>query len=239
MPASMRQTIARYMTLSKQSIPHYYLTRRADVSAALHLREVWNTGRGKEDQITVNDLMLRAVALALGEHPQFNGFYREDGFQPEPTINLGVAIALPEGLIAPAILDCASLPIEEIARCSRDLSKRARLGKLKAAEYTGATFTVSNLGMYQVDSFTAIIVPPQVGILAVGAIIDVIVPRNGQPVFTREITLTLSADHRATDGTEGAHFLGAIVGYLQDPQTLFKGSGTNLWPRDAGAEWSV
>lgn len=221
MATSIRQAIARAMTLSKQTIPHYYLTARADVSDALARREDWNAAHADDDRISINDLVVKAGALALERHPQFNGYYVNDAFQPEARINVGVAIALPEGLIAPAVLDCQALPLREIARRGRDLIRRARQGQLRASEYTSATFTVSNLGMYNVDSFTAIIVPPQVAILAVGVVMEVPVRRGDSWVPARQLTLTLSADHRATDGAQGAQFVAEIVAALQDPERLF------------------
>jgi len=221
MATAMRQAIARHMTYSKQHIPHYYLTMRPDVSAAMQWRNEWNIGREKDDTISVNDLMVKATALALTKHPEFNGFYREDGFQPQPQINLGIAIALPDGLIAPALLDCGALSMAEIAQRSRDLVARARKGVLKADEYTAATFTITNLGMYHVESFTAIIVPPQVAILAVGSVEEAPAMRDGVLTAAHPVALTLSGDHRATDGAEGARFLGDIVEYLQHPAQLF------------------
>lgn len=218
---SIRQAIGRQMTLSKQTIPHYYLTARADMSDVLARREAWNAGRAKEARVSVNDVIVKSVALALGQHPRFNGSYVNDAFQGEERINVGVAIALDEGLIAPAILDCQSLSLDEIARQSKDLYSRARQGRLRAAEYASATFTVTNLGMYGIDSFTAIIVPPQVAILAAGTTTEVPVLRDGTWVARQQLTLTLSADHRATDGAEGARFLTEIVSTLEQPEKLF------------------
>ena len=221
MPTPMRQAIARYMTFSKQHIPHYYLTMRPDVSAALEQRAAWNAGRAKEDTISVNDLLVKAVALALAKHPEFNGYYQEDAFQPQTRLNIGIAIALPDGLIAPALLDCQELSLAEIAQRSRDLAARARQGVLKATEYTAATFTITNLGMYHVESFAAIIVPPQVAILAVGSVEEAPALRDGVLTTVHPVALTLSGDHRATDGAEGARFLGEIVSCLQNPAVLF------------------
>lgn len=221
MPSSMRQAIARHMTYSKQQIPHYYLTMRPEMSAAMNQREEHNAGRTKEETISVNDLIVKAVALALEAHPEFNGYFQDGEFRHQERINLGIAIALPDGLIAPALLDCAGLSLDDIARQSRDLAARARAGTLRADEYTAATFTITNLGMYHVDSFTAIIVPPQVGILAVGALQAAPALVDGELVTERRAALTLSADHRATDGAEGARLLGEIVSCLQNPQKLF------------------
>jgi pyruvate dehydrogenase E2 component (dihydrolipoamide acetyltransferase) len=226
MPTSMRQTIARYMTLSKQTIPHYYLGRPADVTEALRGRERWNADRPPAERASVNDLVVRAAARALLRHPNFNAHYIDNGLQLQPAVNIGVAISLADGLIAPALLGCADpaamtvLGLAEVAQRSKDLAERARQGKLKASEYTGATFTVSNLGMYGVETFTAIIVPPQVAILAVGAAAEVLAPGTAGPITVRRMQLTLSADHRATDGAEGARFLADIVAALEDAAWL-------------------
>ncbi|MHB9130301.1 MAG: dihydrolipoamide acetyltransferase family protein [Armatimonadota bacterium] len=221
MATPMRQAIARHMTYSKQNIPHYYLTMRPDIGTTLAQRDVVNAGRAKEEKISVNDLFTRAVALALEKHPEFNGYYKDGEFQHQDRINIGIAIALPDGLIAPALLDCQSLSLDEIARRSKDLAARAKQGTLRAEEYTAATFTTTNLGMYNVDSFAAIIVPPQVGILAVGAVIETPALRGGELTALQSVALTLSGDHRATDGAEGAQFLGEVVLCLQNPTTLF------------------
>ena len=222
MPSPMRQAIARHMTYSKQQIPHYYLTMRADISAALDRREDWNTDHDAADAISVNDLVLKATALALVAHQEFNGYFQEGEFHPQPRVNLGVAIALPDGLVAPAILDCQELDMVTIAQRSRDLAVRARKGTLRAEEYTTATFTITNLGMFQVDSFAAIIVPPQVGILAVGSALTAPALQDGELVTLHPMALTLSGDHRATDGAEGARFLGDLVANLQHPDRLFE-----------------
>lgn len=221
MASPMRQAIARHMTHSKQTIPHYYLTMPADVGAALDRREAWNADHPEDARVSVNDLVVKAAALALAQHPEFNGFYQEDDYHPQEAINIGIAIALPDGLVAPALLALRDVPIDEIGRRGRDLVARTRQKTLKAHEYTAATFTITNLGMYHVESFAAIIVPPQVGILAVGGVVETPVPREGGWAAARVIKLTLSGDHRATDGAQGAQFLGEIVSCLENPDNLF------------------
>ncbi len=221
MPTPMRQAIARHMTYSKQNIPHYYLSMRPEISAVLAAREAWNAGRAKEDTVSINDVMVKATALALQQHPHFNAFYQHDEVQPQARINIGVAIALPDGLVAPALLDCQTLSLADIARRSRDLAARARQGSLRAEEYTAATFTITNLGMYHVDSFQAIIVPPQVGILAIGGVTEQPCWRNDTVMAGHFVVLTLSGDHRATDGAQGALFMGELVSCLQNPTSLF------------------
>jgi pyruvate dehydrogenase E2 component (dihydrolipoamide acetyltransferase) len=217
----MRQAIARHMTFSKQNIPHYYLTMTAEMGAAMERRAAWNAAHAEDARVSVNDLLVKAAALALEKHPRFNAFYQEDDVRPQEGINIGIAIALPDGLIAPAILGCGGLAIDEIGRRSRDLAARAKQKTLKAEEYTAATFTITNLGMYNVDSFAAIIVPPQVGILAVGSVQETPVVHDGEIVIARRASLTLSGDHRATDGAEGATFLGEIISCLRNPESLF------------------
>ncbi|OPZ85210.1 MAG: Dihydrolipoyllysine-residue acetyltransferase component of pyruvate dehydrogenase complex [bacterium ADurb.Bin429] len=221
MASPMRQAIARHMTFSKQNIPHYYLTMTAEMGAAMEARTAWNAAHPEEARVSVNDLIVKAAVLALEKHPRFNAFYQEDDVRPQAHINIGIAIALPDGLIAPAILDCGGLAIDEIGRRSRDLAARAKQKTLKADEYTAATFTITNLGMYNVDSFAAIIVPPQVGILAVGSVRETPTVTDGQVVIARQLSLTLSGDHRATDGAEGATFLGEIISCLRNPENLF------------------
>lgn len=221
MATPMRRAIARHMSYSKQNIPHYYLTTRPDIAAAMDQRETWNADKPKSEHISVNDLMVKATALALTKYPAFNGYYRDDAFQPQERINIGIAIALPDGLVAPALLDCGALPLVEIARRSKDLAARAREGTLRAEEYSAATFTITNLGMYDIDSFLAIIVPPQVGILAVGSVNEVPALRDGEIITRHPVALTLSGDHRATDGAEGAQLLREVVACLQNPASLF------------------
>lgn len=226
MNTKMRQAIARYMVLSKQTIPHYYLTRYVDISNALIWRAQWNKGREKDSQASINDLILKATSLALEKHPQFNGYFLDNSFQCISNINIGIAISLPDGLIAPAILNCQSLSMDELVQRRQDLIKRAKDGKLKSSEYNEGTFTISNLGMYHVDIFTAIIIPPQVSILAVGAVNDSLICQDGKILVAQRIALTLSADHRVTDGAEGALFLGEIIQNLQQDY-LFNRNGSS------------
>ncbi len=221
MASPMRQAIARHMSHSKQNIPHYYLTMSADMGAAMARRTAWNAAHDEDARVSVNDLVVKAAAIALASHPRFNAFYQDDDGHPQARINIGIAVALPDGLIAPAILGCQALTIDEIGRRGRDLAARARQKTLKAEEYTAGTFTITNLGMYNVDSFAAIIVPPQVAILAVGSVMETPAVHDGHIIVARRAALTLSADHRASDGAEGALFLGEIISCLQNPEILF------------------
>ena len=216
----MRQAIARNMTRSKQEIPHVYITAAIDMTRAVDLRQQLNETLSAEARVSVNDMVLRACALALRGHPVFNASYTEEGITVHPQINIGMAIALPEGLVAPAILECDKKSVAEIAQASKSLAERARAGRLTAQEYTGGTFTVTNLGMHQVESFSAIITPPQTGALAVGAVQQEAVARGGQVQAASVMRVTLSLDHRAADGAQGALFLKDVRALLENPVRL-------------------
>lgn len=219
--SKMRQTIARRMTQSKQQAPHFYVTMRLDMTEAVRLRERLNeVAESDEDKLSINDMILKAVAMALQKHPQLNATLTEDGIQQHEQINLGVAVALEEGLIAPAVTDVAGKSLQEIVRASKDLLRRTRDGKLRPEEYGQGTFTVSNMGMFGVDEFVAIINPPQAGILAVGAVKKAPVVYEGQVAVRQVMALTLSADHRVVDGAYGARFLGEVKRILENPVTL-------------------
>ena len=216
----MRQTIARRMTQSKQEMPHFYVTASIDMTKAMALREELNELWAGEARLTVNDLIIKASALALAKFPAFNSHYADGVIKPGPAINIGVAIALEDGLIAPAILDCGSKTLKEISVASRDLSTRARNGVLKPEEYTEATVAISNLGMFQVDSFIAIINPRQSASIAVGSVTKQPVVRDGQITVADIMQCTISADHRVVNGAEAAQFVNEIKGYLERPSSL-------------------
>lgn len=217
----MRLAIARRMAQSKREIPHFYLATEIDMTAALGLRKELNDAAQEGDsKITVNDLVLRAVAKALKRHPRFNASFAGDHIDLHKAIHLGMAIALPEGLIAPAILDCQDKSLGQIAAATKDLIERARNGVLRADEYTAATFNISNLGPYGIDSFTAIITYPQAASLAVGTVQEKPVARAGQVVVRQMMTATLSVDHRVNDGATAAEFLKHIKDLLEKPAGL-------------------
>jgi pyruvate dehydrogenase E2 component (dihydrolipoamide acetyltransferase) len=216
----MRQAIARRMTQSKREAPHYYLTMDIDMTEAERLRRQLNEAAEGEVHISVNDVIVKAVAKALRRHPIFNSWFVDGQVQQQEALNIGVAVALEEGLIAPAILDCGQKSLADIARASRDLAERARSGVLKGEEYTGATFTVSNLGMFEVETLIAIIPPPQTAILGVGAVRKVPAVQDGEIVVRERMKVALSADHRVTDGALGARFLAEIRNFLENPISL-------------------
>jgi pyruvate dehydrogenase E2 component (dihydrolipoamide acetyltransferase) len=204
----MRQAIARRMVQSKQSAPHFYVSRDLEMDAPLEALASLNEERAKEDRATVTALLLRAVAQTLVAFPAFNAVWDGETLERVDAVNIGVAIDLGEaGLIAPAVLDCAGKPVDQLGAELRDLVARARAGRLRAPEIAEGTFTLSNLGGLGVTSFTAIITPPQVAILATGATEPRPVVRGGQVVIRRLMSTTLSADHRAVDGAGAARFL--------------------------------
>ncbi len=213
----MRAAIARRMVQSKQQAPHFYVSTELDMEALFDAVDRHNDGAESAQRLTLTAPLIRAVALALAEHPSFNAVWEGDTLQLVDEINVGVAIALDDGLIAPALLGCDRLSATEIAANLRDLVERTRAGKLRPREMTEATFTLSNLGMFQVSAFTAIVTPPQVAILATGRTEPRAVVRDGAVVARRMMTATLSSDHRAVDGAGAARFLGTVKELLESP----------------------
>ena len=217
--SKMRDAIARSMTYSKQHIPHVYLTAVIDMSDAARLRAQLNAAL-PDDKISFNDMALKACAMALAKHPLMNASYTEAGIHVKERVNVGMAIALETGLIAPALLDTDTLTLRDVAGATKALAGRARAGKLSADEYTSATFNVTNLGMYGVEEFTAIITPPQAAALAVGAVTPTPVVRDGEVQVADLMRVTLSLDHRVADGAQGAEFLAEVRRLLENPVTL-------------------
>ena len=216
----MRQAIARVTGDSKRDAPHFYVTAEVDMGKAMALRRDINEALPAEQRVSVNDLVVRASAIALGKHPQFNAFFRGDHLQYHAAVNIGIAITLESGLIVPGISHCESKSLTQIAAASKDLIARAHSGALRQEEYGDTTFSVSNLGMFAVDSFAAIIFPPHAAVLAVGAVKEQPVVRDGQLAVGQVMKATLSTDHRVADGAAAAQFLVAIKDLLENPVTL-------------------
>ena len=216
----MRQAIARRMAQSKREAPHYYVTVDIDMTEAERLRHQLNDAVEEYPRVSVNDLIVKASAMSLSRHPIFNTWLVEGEIRQHEAINVCIAIALEDGLIAPAILDCQAKSLAEIAQASRSLAERARTGSLKPEEYSGGTFTVSNLGMYDVEALVAIIQPPQTAILGVGAVRPSPVVHEGAIQKADLMKVALSADHRVTDGAQGAQFLNEIRRLLENPVAL-------------------
>jgi pyruvate dehydrogenase E2 component (dihydrolipoamide acetyltransferase) len=216
----MRQTIARRMTESKQHAPHIYLTVSIAMDAALALRRQLNDGQPDAAKISVNDMVVKAAALALGKFPALNASYADSVIRYQGDVNISIGIALPDGLIAPTLYHCDRKTLWEIAADARALTERARTGHLRSEDLTGGTFTISNLGMFDVEVFSAIINPPQAAILAVGAATPQAVVRDGAVAVATMMPVTASADHRVTDGAEVARFLAEVKRLLENPVWL-------------------
>lgn len=217
----MREQIARVTARSKQEKPHFYISADVDMARALELRQQINSELAGEDiHITVNDLIIKACAAALKKFPKFNAYYGDDGIRMNDELNIGIAVSTDEGLIVPAILDCAGRSLGDVAAAAKDLADRAGAGTLSPQEYAGGTFAISNLGMFDVTSFTAIIQPPQTAVLAVGTITKRPVVKNDELTVGQIMTATLSADHRMVDGADGARFIGEVKRLLENPMHL-------------------
>ena len=216
----MRQAIARVTSDSKRDAPHFYVTADVDMTKAMALRRDTNDALADGVRVSVNDLVIKAAAMALKRYPKFNAFYRDDHLQLNPGINIGIAIALEAGLIVPGVSACESKSLAEIAAASRDLIARANSGSLRNEEYSGTTFSISNLGMFDVDSFAAIIFPPHAAVLAVGTVKEQPVVRNGELAVSQVMKATVSVDHRVADGAEAAQFLVEIKNLLESPVRL-------------------
>jgi len=210
----MRRTIAKRLVQSKAPVPHFYLT--IDVA----MDQAWQAYRALRDAkspITVNDIVVKAVAIALGRHPEINASFAGDRIRRYNRVHVGVAVSVEDGLITPVIRDADLKSLEEISAESKALAERARARRLQPHEYTGATFSVSNLGMMGIEEFGAVINPPEAGILAVGAVRQAPVVDNGTIKVGYRMKLTLSIDHRAADGAMGARFLETLKRLLENP----------------------
>ncbi|BBK31943.1 pyruvate dehydrogenase E2 component (dihydrolipoamide acetyltransferase) [Stella humosa] len=216
---SMRKTIARRLSESKQQVPHFYLSVDCTIDRLLATRKELN-GRSDAYKLSVNDFVIRASALALRKVPQANASWSDDGILFWEQVDVSVAVAIPNGLITPIIKKADQKGLAAISDEMRDLATRAKDGKLKPDEFQGGTFSVSNLGMFGIPTFSAIINPPQACILAVGAGEQRPVVKDGALAIATQMTCTLSVDHRVVDGAVGARFLSAFKGYIEDPLSM-------------------
>jgi len=217
----MRQQIARVTVQSKREAPHFYVSAEIDMTAAMSLRSQINKDfEGEGIRVTVNDLILKACIGALKKYPKFNAYFDDDGIRMNEEINIGIAIAEEEGLILPAVMNSGTMSLKELSRASKDLADRAQSGTLRPQEYTGGTFSTSNLGMFNVSSFAAIIHPPQSAVLAVGTVSKKPVVDNDEFKIAEMLTATISVDHRVADGSEGAQFLVEVKRLLEHPSFL-------------------
>ncbi|PTL77406.1 pyruvate dehydrogenase complex dihydrolipoamide acetyltransferase [Vitiosangium sp. GDMCC 1.1324] len=214
---TMRKVIGQRMAEVKPGVPHFYLSVDVEMDAALKIRE---EAKALESKVSVNDIIVKASAMALRRYPKINVSLQGDTVLHFETVDVGIAVAIEDGLITPIIRDADKKGLSAISAEARDLAERARKRALKPHEYTGGSLTVSNLGMYGIDSFIAVINPPQAAILAVGSVSDKVVVRDGQMVVRKLMTVTLSGDHRVIDGAIGAEYLRELKALLEHPMRL-------------------
>ena len=215
----IRKTIAKRLAESIGPIPTFYLTAEYDLTRVTEMRAAM-AELGDEFKVSVNDILLKAVATALSQHPEVNAHWLGDRIRYYNRVHLGMAVATNDGLIVPVIFDADQKRMRDISAEAKELAKRARERKLKPEEYTGSTFSISNLGMFGIDQFTAIINPPEVGILAIGALEDKPVVVDGQLVHRKRMRVTMSCDHRVVDGALGARFLQTLRRLIENPLML-------------------
>jgi len=216
----IRKTIAKRLAQSIGPIPTFYLTSEIDMERAWDAREALKTQLGESGKVSFNDIVLKAVATTLRQHLECNAWWQDDHIRYWNEVHIGVAVAVEDGLITPVIRHADRKSLREISTEVKDLAERARARKLKPEEYTGASFSISNLGMYDIEHFTAVINPPEAGILAVGSIVQVPVVVDGQLAARRRMRVTMSCDHRVVDGATGARFLHTLKLMLENPLAL-------------------
>jgi pyruvate dehydrogenase E2 component (dihydrolipoamide acetyltransferase) len=217
--SQMRKTIARKMIQSKAPVPHFYVTNEIDMERALAMKAEL-ADRQSPIKITITDLIVRALAITLTRFPQFNASFRDNAIDYHQSIHIGVAVGLEEGLIVPVLRDCQTKGLLQIAEEARLLFERAKSRRLQPDEYTGATFSLSNLGMADVEHFSAIITPPEAAVLAIGKIKQTPVVVDGRVAIRRRMMVTISCDHRVVDGLQAAKFLQALKHELEEPTGL-------------------
>lgn len=216
--SQMRKVIARRLGESKFTAPHFYVTMDIDMDNAIEARKAMNASG--EAKISFNDLVVKATSLALRKHPVINSAWMGDFIRQNDHVHIGVAVAIEDGLLVPVLRHADHMSLATISASVKDLASKAKDKKLQPSDWEGNTFTISNLGMFGVEEFTAIINPPDAGILAVGGIKQVPVVKNGQVVPGNVMKVTLSLDHRVADGASGAAFLQTLKAYLENPVTM-------------------
>jgi pyruvate dehydrogenase E2 component (dihydrolipoamide acetyltransferase) len=221
-PSSLGRIMAERTTQSWMTVPHFFVTREIEATALNQYRDrvLAEIERSHQIRITHTDLLVALTARVLLKHPRLNASWRAEGIRLHDHVNMGIAIAVNDGVVAPVVPNAHSASLAEISIQRRDIAERARAGKLRPADIADATFTISNLGMYQVDQFSAIITPPQAAILAVGAIADRVVAAQGQAEVRSMMTLTVSCDHRVSDGARAAMFLSDLAAAIRDPGNI-------------------
>lgn len=212
------RVMAQRLQQSWTTVPHFYLERDVNASAVVAWRERMQPRA--TTKITYTDLLVKVVAAALQKHPRLNAAWQNEQIVSNSAINIGLAVAVEEGLLVPVVQNADQLGLNAIAQQRITLVQKAQSGQLAPNDLAGGTFTISNLGMFGVERFNAIVNPPQAAILAVGAIVERVVPLNGQPAVQPMMALTLSCDHRVVDGARAAQFLQTLAGYLEDPLSI-------------------
>ncbi|PYO44328.1 MAG: dihydrolipoamide acyltransferase, partial [Gemmatimonadetes bacterium] len=216
----IRKTIAKRLVTSLGPIPHFFLTTEVDMERAAEARDALNKQLGDQGKVSFNDVIIKATALALVKHRACNAWFQEGHIRYWNEVHIGMAVAIEDGLITPVIWNADRKSLALIGREAKELAEKARSRRLQPAEYTGSTFSVSNLGMFEIDQFTAVINPPEVGILAIGSIVQRPVVMDGQLAPRRRVRITMSCDHRVIDGATGAAFLKTLKQMLENPLAM-------------------
>ena len=216
--SQLARLMAERTTQSWTSVPHFFLVQSVDCGALIGAQKKLSAASAAGTAPTITDLLIKLIARVLEKHPRMNASWGGDGIRLNADINISVAMAVKDGVVGAVIPRANKEPIAALSVLRRELTERARAGRLRPADISGGTFTLSNLGMYNVDAFTAIITPPQCAILAVGAIADAVVPVDGKPGIRAMMTMTLSSDHRVVDGARAAKFLGELTGSIREPE---------------------
>ena len=216
----IRKTIARRLATSLGPIPHFFLTTEVDMERSAEARDALNRELGDQGRVSFNDIIIKATALALVRHRACNAWFQDDHIRYWNEVHIGMAVAIEDGLITPVIRNADRRSLAEISRAAHELADRARSRRLQPDEYTGSTFSISNLGMFEIDEFTAVINPPEAGILAVGAVALRPAVHDGQLVARRRLRATMSCDHRVIDGATGAAFLRTLKQMLENPLAM-------------------
>jgi pyruvate dehydrogenase E2 component (dihydrolipoamide acetyltransferase) len=222
--SQVARLMAERTTQSWTSVPHFFLVRDVDCSELVTAQKKWNAEAEKTQSAapTITDLLIGIVARVLAKHPRMNASWTGEGIRSNAEINISVAMAVKDGVVGAVIHNANSAKLAEISAQRRELTERARAGRLRPADITGGTFTLSNLGMYKVDAFSAIITPPQAAILAVGSISERVVAVDGNPGIRPMMTMTLSSDHRVADGARAAEFLSDLANAIREPEKLLE-----------------
>jgi pyruvate dehydrogenase E2 component (dihydrolipoamide acetyltransferase) len=214
----LARLMAERTTQSWTSVPHFFLMQSVDCGALMDEQKKLGAGSAAGTAPTITDLLIKLIARVLEKHPRMNASWAGDGVRLNPDVNISVAMAVKDGVVGGVVPNANKQTVTALSVLRRELIERARAGRLRPADISGGTFTLSNLGMYKIDAFTAIITPPQSAILAVGAIADAVVPVDGKPGVRPMMTMTLSSDHRVVDGARAAEFLGELAGAIREPE---------------------